>query len=106
MEHLSSAGVSEISLYLLGVAGIRRVSTETQSGWGLAGTCGGPHVHPLLRQGQLETIAQAHNQMASKDLQGGRLRHLSGQPVPALSHLALGQLGAHQDPQMLLGKNI
>lgn len=54
----------------------------------------------------LQTIAQTYDQMASEDLQRGRLQHLSGQPVPAPSHLALGQLGTHQDAQMLLWKDL
>jgi len=41
---------------------------------------------PLLKQGQLQPIAQDHLQVAFGYLQGWRLHHLSGQPMPVLSH--------------------
>ena len=41
---------------------------------------------PVLKQGHLELVAQAHGQMAFEYLQGWRLHNLPGQPVPVFSH--------------------
>ena len=41
---------------------------------------------PLLKQGQLEQVAQDHAQSSSEYLCGQRLPNLSGQPVAALEH--------------------
>ena len=40
----------------------------------------------LLKQGHLDLVTQDHVQTAFEYLQGWRLRNLSGQRVPALSH--------------------
>jgi len=44
-----------------------------------------PCLTPLFKWGPLQTVGQDHVQMAFEYLQGGRLHHLSGQPVPVLS---------------------
>lgn len=41
---------------------------------------------PLVKQAHLEPVAQDHLQMAFEYLQRWRLRHISGQAVPVLSH--------------------
>jgi len=41
---------------------------------------------PLFKQGHLDQAAPDHVRMASEYLQGCRLHHRSGQPVPALGH--------------------
>lgn len=43
----------------------------------------------LFKRGQLEQVAQDHNQMVSEYLQQRRLHNLFGKPVPVLSHRAL-----------------
>ena len=52
----------------------------------LAGTSGDHLVQPLLQQHQLQQVDKAYVMSDFEYLQGWRLHHLSGQPVPVLDH--------------------
>ena len=66
----------------------RSAFAESRKGLRLAGSSGGHLVPPtpLRKKGLLELVAQDSVLEAFGCLQGGRLRQLSGQPVPVLDH--------------------